>query len=300
MIAVCIATYNHQSFIAQAIESVLMQLCDEPIRIYIGDDASSDDTQAVCERYAAKDARIVYIRRPKNLGLTSNTIDLYRRILADGCDFIAMLDGDDYWINPRKLQLQLDYLRAHPEVGFVHTNGRTLSGANTLTFGQRDGVYGLDSPGFVNCTVLFRSDLLNDKLLAQIEAQHFLWLDYPLYGVFYQHTKWAYLPQQTAVWRDHVSVSQPQNPQAVMRLREERVRMLKWLDSLYPGQVGYNEEDAADYLYVQRMNMVYQFNDRTFVTPELIHAYKPRTWKQRMKQKGLKNIVFYTILRKFI
>lgn len=300
MIAVCIATYNHQSFIAQAIESVLMQLCDEPIRIYIGDDASSDDTQAVCERYAAKDARIVYIRRPKNLGLTSNTIDLYRRILADGCDFIAMLDGDDYWINPRKLQLQLDYLRAHPEVGFVHTNGRTLSGANTLTFGQRDGVYGLDSPGFVNCTVLFRSDLLNDKLLAQIEAQHFLWLDYPLYGVFYQHTKWAYLPQQTAVWRDHVSVSQPQNPQDVMRLREERVRMWKWLDGLFPGRVGYNEEDAADYLYVQRMNMVYQFNDRTLVTPELIHAYKPRTWKQRMKQKGLKNIVFYTILRKFI
>lgn len=300
MIAVCIATYNHQSFIAQAIESVLMQLCDEPIRIYIGDDASSDDTQAVCERYAVNDARIVYIRRPKNLGLTSNTIDLYRRILADGCDFIAMLDGDDYWINPRKLQLQLDYLRAHPEVGFVHTNGRTLSGASTWTFGQREGIYGLDSPGFANCTVLFRSDLLNDKLLAQIEAQHFLWLDYPLYGVFYQHTKWAYLPQQTAVWRDHVSVSQPQNPQAVMRLREERVRMLKWLDGLFPGRVGYNDEDAADYLYVQRMNMVYQFNDRTLVTPELIHAYKPRTWKQRMKQKGLKNIVFYTILRKFI
>lgn len=277
-----------------------MQLCNEPIRIYIGDDASLDDTQAVCERYAAKDARIVYIRRPKNLGLTSNTIDLYRRILADGCDFIAMLDGDDYWINPRKLQLQLDYLRAHPEVGFVHTNGRTLSGASTWTFGQREGIYGLDSPGFANCTVLFRSDLLNDKLLEQIEAQHFLWLDYPLYGVFYQHTKWAYLPQQTAVWRDHVSVSQPQNPQAVMRLREERVRMWKWLDGLFPGRVGYNEEDAADYLYVQRMNMVYQFNDRTLVTPELIHAYKPRTWKQRMKQKGLKNIVFYTILRKFI
>lgn len=277
-----------------------MQLCDDPIRIYIGDDASSDDTQAVCERYAAKDARIVYIRRPKNLGLTSNTIDLYRRILADGCEFIAMLDGDDYWINPRKLQLQLDYLRAHPEVGFVHTNGRTLSGASTWTFGQREGIYGLDSPGFANCTVLFRSDLLNDKLLAQIEAQHFLWLDYPLYGVFYQHTKWAYLPQQTAVWRDHVSVSQPQNPQDVMRLREERVRMWKWLDGLFPGRVGYNDEDAADYLYVQRMNMVYQFNDRTLVTPELILAYKPRTWKQRMKQKGLKNIVFYTILRKFI
>lgn len=300
MIAVCIATYNHEAFIAQAIDSVLAQVCDEPIRIYIGDDASTDSTGAICERYAAKNERIVYVHRTTNIGLTANTIDLYRRILADGCEYIAMLDGDDYWTVSNKLQLQIDYLRAHPEVGFVHTSGRTLSGANTWTFGQREGVYGIDSPGFANCTVLFRANLLNDTLLAQIEAQHFLWLDYPLYGVFYQHTKWAYLPQQTAVWRDHTSVSQPKEAQAVWRLREERVRMWKWLDSLFSGQVGYNEEDAADYLYAQRMNLIYQYNDRTLVTPELISAYKPRTWKQRMKQKGLKNIVFYTILRKFI
>ena len=89
MIAVCIATYNHEAFIAQAIESVLAQVCDESIRVYIGDDASTDGTQAVCERYAA-DQRIVYVRREKNLGLVSNTIDLYRRIMADGAEYIAM------------------------------------------------------------------------------------------------------------------------------------------------------------------------------------------------------------------
>ena len=97
MIAVCIATYNHESFIAQCIESVLLQLCDEPMRIYIGDDASTDDTQSICEQYAATDERIVYVRRDKNMGLTNNTIDLYYRIMADNCEYIAMLDGDDYW-----------------------------------------------------------------------------------------------------------------------------------------------------------------------------------------------------------
>ena len=300
MIAVCIATYNHEAFIAQAIESVLAQPCDEPLRVYIGDDASTDGTGAVCERYAAKDKRIVYIRREKNIGLVNNTTDLYRRIIADGCEYIAMLDGDDYWTEPKKLQMQMDYLRAHPDTGFVHTGGRTLSGADTWTFGQRKGVYGLDSPGFANCTVLFRANLLSDRLLAQIEAEHFLWLDYPLYGVFYQHTNWAYLPQPTAVWRDHTSVSQPKDAQAVLRLKEERVRMWKWLDGLFPGQVGYDEAEASDYLFAQRLNLVYQFDDRSLVTPELMNAYQPRTLKQRMKQKGLKNIVFYTILRKFI
>ena len=300
MIAVCIATYNHEAFIAQAVESVRAQVCDEPLRIYIGDDASTDGTAAICEQLAKRDERIVSIRRKKNLGLVSNTIDLYRRILADGCEFIAMLDGDDYWTDPHKLQLQVDYLRAHPEVGFVHTNGQTLSGKDTWTFGQREGVYGIDSVGFANCTVLFRTALLNEALLKDIEQQHFLWLDYPLYGVFYQQTKWAYLPQKTAVWREHISVSQPQCAQDILRLREERCRMWKWLDAQFPGKVGYSEQAAQAYMYEQRMNLVYQFNDRRLVTPDLLNDYKPHTWKQKIKQKGLKNSLYYTILRKFM
>ena len=300
MIAVCIATYNHEAFIAQAIESVLAQVCDEPLRIYIGDDASTDSTQAVCERFAKKDARIVYMRRKKNVGLVNNTIDLYRRIMADGGKYIAMLDGDDYWTDKQKLQTQIDYLRAYPEVGFVHTNGQTFSGKNTWTFGQREGVYGIDSVGFANCTVVFRANLLNNKLLEDIEAQHFLWLDYPLYGVFCQQTKWAYLPQQTAVWRDHTSVSQPKTAQEILRLREERCRMWKWLDSMFPGKVGYSEQEAQEFLSAQRLNLIYQFNDKSLITPQLVNDYKPRSWKQRLKQKGLKNSLFYTILRKFM
>ncbi|MBR6118545.1 MAG: glycosyltransferase [Paludibacteraceae bacterium] len=299
MIAVCIATYNHEAFIAQAIESVLMQQCDEELRIYIGDDASTDGTAAVCERYAA-DKRVVYVRREKNMGLVNNTIDLYRRILKDGCEYIAMLDGDDYWTDEKKLQVQVDYLREHPEVGFVHTNGSTLSGSNTWTFGQREGVYGLDSPGFANCTVLFRANLLNDKLLDAIEAQHFIWLDYPLYGVFYQQTQWVYLPQKTAVWRDHESVSQPQRAEAILKLKEERCRMWKWLDIRYPGKVGYSDQEVQHYLYEQRLNLVYQFHDRSLITPELLNDYKPREWKQRIKQKGLKSTIIYAILQKIL
>ena len=300
MIAVCITTYNHEAFIAQAIESVLMQQCDEPIRVYIGDDSSGDDTQTICEHYAARDKRIVYIRRKKNIGLVANTIDLYRRIMTDQCDYIAMLDGDDYWTDECKLQLQVDYLRKYPEIGFIHTNGSTLSGSDKWTFGQREGVYGIDSPGFANCTVIFRSNLLNNNLLKAIDAQHFLWLDYPLYGIFYQQTKWAYLPQKTAIWRDHESVSQPKSAETILKLREEKCRMWKWLDDLYPGQVGYSEQEVRDYLCEQRMNLIYQFNDRTFVTEELLNHYKPRKWKQRIKQKGLKSIVIYAILQKIL
>lgn len=298
MIAVCLVTYNHEAYIAQAIESVLAQVCDEPVRLYIGDDASSDGTEAVCERYAAQVDRIVYVRRKQNLGLTDNTIDLYRRILKDGCDYIAMLDGDDYWTDPHKLQLQIDYLRSHPETGFVHTNGSISTGSQTWTFGQREGVYGLDSPGFANSTVLFRTNLLNEDLLKTVEKEHFLWLDYPLYGVFYQRTQWAYLPEKTIVWREHESVSQPTTAEAVLRLREERCRMWRWLEGQFPGRVGYDAQEAQDFLFDQRLNLIYQYNDRTLITEDLLCSYHPKSWKQRMKQKGLKNSLFYTILQK--
>ena len=298
MIAVCIATYNQEAYIAQAIESVLAQRCDEPMRIYIGDDASIDATSSICKRFAASDGRIVYVRRETNMGLVNNTINLYRRIMADGCEYIAMLDGDDFWNNPNKLQLQIDYLHTHPDVGFIHTNGATLTGSKKWTFGQREGVYGVDSVGFANCTVVFRTHLLSEELLQKIEAQQFIWLDYPLYGVFYQQTRWVYLPDKTAVWRDHKSVSQPKNAQALLCLREERCRMWKWLDSEFPGKVGYSEQKAKDFLFAQRLNFIYEFNDLSLITPALLSEYKPHCWKQKIKLKGIKNIVLYTILRK--
>jgi hypothetical protein len=63
--------------------------------------------------------------------------------------------------------------------------------------------------------------------------------------------------------------------------------------------VGYEAQKAKNYLYAQRLNLIYQFNDRSLITQELLKDYKPTLWKQKMKQKGLKSIVFYTILQKF-
>ena len=235
MIAVCIATYNHELFIAEAIESVLSQVCDEPMRVYIGDDASTDATEAICEQYARQDERIVYIRRRQNQGLTSNTIDLYRRIMADGADYIAMLDGDDYWSDPHKLQLQIEYLRTHPEVGLVHTAEQT-QGDEAIPEGDLSETYGLRGAKQTNCTVLFRAELLRKADLDELEQQDFPILDYPLYGIFSQYTKFGYLGVRTAVWRVHSSVSNPQRLKGQIHYKRERLRMWYWLDKKYSGR----------------------------------------------------------------
>ena len=242
MIAVCIVTYNQEEYIAQAIESVLMQQCDEPIRIYIGDDASTDGTSTVCKNYAQKDQRIIYIRRERNLGLVDNTIDLYHRIIADKCEYIAMLDGDDYWIDDYKLQLQINYLQSHPEVGFVHTAAYDDVGGQLIDadkpnkpVGDIHLQYNLEGPQHSNCAVLFRTSLLKQQDLENICSQHFLVLDYPLYGIFSQYTKFGYIYKYTAAWRKHASVSMPISISQFLHYQYHYARAWRWLDKQFQG-----------------------------------------------------------------
>ena len=247
MIAVCIATYNQEAFIAQTIESVLMQKCDEPIRIYIGDDASKDGTSTICKQYAHKDQRISYIQREHNEGLVNNTLNLYKRIIEDGCEYIAMLDGDDYWIDTNKLQLQIDYLHLHPNVGLVHTaayddiDGKLVDlESKDKPIGDLSLIYNYSGPHHTNSTVIFRTNLLHPKELDAIKKQHFLALDYVLYGIFSQRTHFGYINKHTAAWRNHTSVSQQDSFNSFVRYKKYRIRAWHWLDRLFPGRFHYH------------------------------------------------------------
>lgn len=270
MIAVCIVTYNHESFIAQCIESVLEQVCDEPIRIYIGDDASTDSTSAICKQYATKDNRIAYFYREANMGVVNNTIALYRQIMADGCEYIAMLDGDDYWIDTHKLQLQIDHLRAHPEYGFIHSAAYEENDGNLSLPPQAPPVgdlrlrYNLVGAKHTNCTVLFRTCLLDKEVLSTIQQQAFPVLDYPLYGLFAQKTPFAFLPTPTAVWRNHTSVSNPIGLRRFSAYKRERIRMWRWLCKTYPSSFHFSSFQARIWYFKQILGFFLQKNTLLF------------------------------------
>ncbi len=120
IISVIVATYNQEATIGRTLDSILMQKCRLPIEIVVGEDCSTDGTRTVCERYAALHPAVVRLMpKAPNKGMIRNYYDC---LLQCRGRYIAECAGDDFWIDPLKLEKQLDVLEKHPEVTLVHTN----------------------------------------------------------------------------------------------------------------------------------------------------------------------------------
>lgn len=116
LVSIICATYNQKDYIAQTIESFLMQKVDFPIEIIIHDDASTDGTAEIVRHYADKYPNLIKAILQKE-NQYSKKIKIWRTYmypLATG-EFIAECEGDDYWTDPNKLQTQIDFLRTHSE-----------------------------------------------------------------------------------------------------------------------------------------------------------------------------------------
>jgi glycosyltransferase involved in cell wall biosynthesis len=123
-VSVVMITYNHEKFIAQAIESVLMQKTDFPIELIIGEDCSKDGTRAIVRRYA--EARPDVIRaflHEHNVGANENS-----RTVRAACrgKYIAWLEGDDYWTDQGKLQKQVALMDLNPQYSMCGTAARQV------------------------------------------------------------------------------------------------------------------------------------------------------------------------------
>ena len=118
-VSVCMITYNHEPYIKQAIEGVLMQKCKFQIELVIGEDCSTDNTRKICEDYTPKYPQIKLLLTESNLGVMSNFIRTLQNCTGK---YIALCEGDDYWIDPYKLQKQVDFLEGNTEFSMCFHN----------------------------------------------------------------------------------------------------------------------------------------------------------------------------------
>ena len=119
-------TYNHEAFLKDALEGFLMQKTDFPFVAVVHDDASTDGTAAVLHKYAEQYPDIIlpiyeeenqYSKRDRSVGRIMNAASK-----ATGAKYVAMCEGDDYWIDENKLKKQVDFLDKNLDYGMVFTD----------------------------------------------------------------------------------------------------------------------------------------------------------------------------------
>ena len=117
-------TYNHEDYIKKAVESVLMQKTNFEYELVIGEDCSRDRTRKILLELKEKyPKRISLLLQEKNIGMMENFFQTYEECKGE---YIAILEGDDYWIDPYKLQKQVDFLEVNPNFVMCTHNSQII------------------------------------------------------------------------------------------------------------------------------------------------------------------------------
>lgn len=120
MVSVFMMTYNHENYIAQALDSILMQKINFGYEIIVGEDCSTDRTREIILSYAQRKPDLFkLILHNHNVGATANQNAVLKACMGK---YIAICEGDDYWTDPYKLQKQVDFLEANPDYGLIHSD----------------------------------------------------------------------------------------------------------------------------------------------------------------------------------
>lgn len=113
LVTVALLAYNHEKYIAQALNSILSQQTSFPVEVLVANDCSTDSTAAIIAQLDRENpGKISILPRATNLGLSANLQDCRSRARGR---YLAILEGDDYWIDPAKLQRQFDAMEANPD-----------------------------------------------------------------------------------------------------------------------------------------------------------------------------------------
>lgn len=206
LVSVCMTTYNHAPYLRQAVESVLSQQTSFDFELVLGEDCSTDLTAEICREYAAKyPGRVRLVTGARNVGWRAN----YRRTF-DACrgKYVAYCDGDDWWTDPCKLQMQADLMESDPGCGMCYTGADEYWQAEGTLKPDPDRHYtdfeqmllGISVP---NCTALARRELIAAYYAEIRPEEHPEWLtdDWPMWLWFACRSRIRFIDRVTAVHR---------------------------------------------------------------------------------------------------
>ncbi|MGZ0018239.1 glycosyltransferase family 2 protein [Nitrosomonas sp. wSCUT-2] len=188
-VSVCIITYNHASYITECIESVLSQQCDFSLEVIVGDDGSNDETTNIVTEFSARHGNIRALTGEPNVGVKKNL----KKVLSLACgQYIAVLEGDDYWHDVKKLQKQVDFMQANQNAILCFTSARveiellgivktsvmpSLSNRKQAEIRKNlwEGWFGIHT-----CTMIFTNEFIKQHLNSNFFREDLISGDWPL------------------------------------------------------------------------------------------------------------------------
>jgi glycosyltransferase involved in cell wall biosynthesis len=209
LISVALITYNQIDFVRETLDGILSQeRTGFDLEIIAGDDCSTDGTREAISEYRYKYPDIIRIsERKSNLGMHGN----WEATFAD-CkgELIAIIEGDDRWDDPKKLQKQVDLLNENPDASACFSNAKVLR--EDGTFSDYDYVdrysknlsaeqfFSLNFNPIPTCTLLFRAVHFNSFPKTYHESPFADWI---LHALLVQKGNYVYLNECSSTYRQH-------------------------------------------------------------------------------------------------
>lgn len=202
-------TYNHEKYIGEAIEGVLRQECDFECELIIADDASQDQTGEIVKKYIDSHPRghwIKYTRHEQNKGMMGNFVWALKQCKGK---YIALCEGDDFWIHPNKIQIQVDFLIENLEFSMTFHDanylylelGRKFS--DKYDFIKEKQIFGLkdlqNRKWFIpTASIVFRKFHIPNWMVNVKEG------DFTLHLLLSNRGNFFYFPNSWSVYRIHI------------------------------------------------------------------------------------------------
>jgi glycosyltransferase involved in cell wall biosynthesis len=296
-LSVVMVTYNHERFVAQAIESVLAQRVDFDYEIVIGEDWSTDNTRAIVLEFARRyPERIVPLLRDRNIGAMRN----FAQTIA-GCrgQYLAFLEGDDYWTSPDKLQKQVDFLDAHYECAVcchrVHYLYELGSGEFEIFPPGAAGKYTIEdllkSNFIMTCSMVIRRELIGPfpKWIFRMKLG-----DLPICALAARHGTIELMDENMATYRVHSGGTWSSLP-SMTRLREGS-RVLRALDKHLDHQYSNTIRETIAPPYLDLAEAARRNGDRIQTARHLINCLRNGGWLLPQKQRTLAGLGAYALV----
>ncbi len=205
-IAILCFTYNHVRYIGKALDGFVMQKTEYKFKAFIHDDASTDGTQDILREYEKKYPDILHIIYETE-NQYSRGVDMIKlmALYVVGAKYIALCEGDDFWIYPHKLQKQCEYMETHPDTTLCVHNGINWDNAsdkqycliNELDTGYltyADSIW-FSKGHFPTCSFFFRTSILKftevSKILSPVSDDPIMYYAANNGQVYYMDKVWA-------------------------------------------------------------------------------------------------------------